>query len=407
MADDVQKLIAQVEARYAKAEKEMSKFVGVVNKKMKEADDATKKASKQMEAQVAKAFNSMTSSVKTFIGAIAGVAAIRGFSAMTTGALKAAASIDVVGKSTNTTLRGLQELRYLATQAGADIAVMDDALKTLNVGLGEFRNEGGGPAVAVLKALGLESRVLAGEFETTDEAFIAILNRLREVPHAADRASMAAKLFGEEAGSKMGRLLDSTAVSIDEARKEANRLGLVLSDDMVRKAGEADAALSTLWQTIQMAGVRAIVENADAIRDLARAFADAMPGILDDLRAYAEWMGVIERTPMRAAQKNVEDLEQRVDMLKKRIGEPGAAFFGFTDSALKGAEFQLNIARELLKAQEALSKVAADDGRGDLPASAAGKPRRRQGLFDPDAESASPRRTKSQGLARGASGCII
>ena len=69
MADDVQKLIAQVEARYAKAEKEMSKFVGVVNKKMKEADDATKKASKQMEAQVAKAFNSMTSSVKTFIGA--------------------------------------------------------------------------------------------------------------------------------------------------------------------------------------------------------------------------------------------------------------------------------------------------------------------------------------------------
>ena len=44
MADDVQKLIAQVEARYAKAEKEMSKFVGVVNKKMKEADEEFRKA---------------------------------------------------------------------------------------------------------------------------------------------------------------------------------------------------------------------------------------------------------------------------------------------------------------------------------------------------------------------------
>lgn len=239
-----------------------------------------------------------------------------GIVASVKGALESAAAIRDVGQAANASTRYIQEMRYAAAQNGASAEVMDDALTKLNKNLGEFRTTGAGPAATTLKQLGLDVAVMNGEFGRTDEAMDVILSRLQAVKSDADRAAMAADLFGKAAGPKLAELMKLGTDGIQAAREEARRLGLVLSDEMIAKADDADDKLNALWETLKMQGVQAIVSNADAIKKLAEEFAAAMPGIIEWLKECAKWWGILDRTPQEIASKKLPELQEKVSRWK-------------------------------------------------------------------------------------------
>lgn len=290
-------------------------------------------------------------SVHTAIAGLVG----GGIVATVTGALHAAAAIKDVANAADISTGALQELRFAAAQNGASAEVLDDALVKLNKNLGEFRTSGAGPAAQALEYLGLAQDVTANKFANSEEAFTAVLRKISEVPVAADRAALAADLFGKSAGPKMAEMLAAGEEGIRKARQEAQRLGLVISDEMIQKADEAEDQLNALWEVLKTKGVQAIVSNADAIKQFAIDVMDSLPQVVEQLRQWAEYLALIERTPLRQAAKNVRDLESQLTALREN---GGWRLPGMPDES--AVEYQLSMARAVLQVQETADKMGRD-----------------------------------------------
>lgn len=299
MAENVQALVAAVEARYSKAEKDMKQFVGMVSKKMKEAEAATKKANAAMERATAQSFGRMSGYVKTFIAGYLSIRSLKAFGGFISESLEAAASIKDVANAAGVSTKFLQEMRFAASQTGADAATLDDALIKLNTRLGDLRTTGAGPASKTLEQLGLSARILSGDLAGSEQTMEAVLAALAKIKDDSDRAALATDLFGKAAGPKLAEFLKAGEGAIAKARAEAHRLGLVLSDELIDKADDASDKLNQLWEQMRTTGVKAVAENADAILELAQAFADGLPDMIDWVRGWGEWLGLVERTPER------------------------------------------------------------------------------------------------------------
>jgi phage-related protein len=338
-----------------------------------------------------------------------------GLVATVKGALESAAAIKDVGNAANASTTYIQEMRYASGQLGGSAQVMDDALVKLNKNLGEFRTSGAGPAAQALQFLGLASRVTADDFANTDEAMDAVLRKLAEVPNAADRAALASDLFGKAAGPKMAEMLKTGEEGIRAAREEAHKLGLVMTEDMINKADDADDKLNALWETIKTTGTVAIAANSEAIKQLAQDFAEAMPGILQYMERYARYWGILSSTPMDQVGDQIYDLEGKLANFKKTRdeianGERWDALMlpdvDTMDAHIAELESQIGMMREIAKVQGALAdsiEYAKPDpnwNNGELTVT--GKRRPRVQGVDPKGAGVGTSEDPAVGLARSA-----
>lgn len=349
MADNTQRLIASIEARYSKAERDMKKFVTLTKTKMKEAEKASADAAKRAEAAHTQAFGRMTSGLKGFIGAYLSIRGIQILGGFVSDALHAAAAVKDLANAAGVSTKYLQEMNYAAGQNGASAELFSEALAKLNKNLGDFRNTGAGPAAETLKQLGLATRVMSGELSNAEDAMDAALEALANVPVAADRAALAADLFGKAAGPKMAEMMKTGASGIKAAREEAERLGLVLSDDMINSADEATDKLDALWSTLKTAGVRAIGENAEAIKNFADYITEHIPEIISWFQRLAGAiheigveLGLVDRTAAEHLKNRLDALHTMRDSAEKspfggilNIGSgedmPGSGFYSKED----------------------------------------------------------------------------
>lgn len=135
----------------------------------------------------------------------------------------------------------LQEWRFAAIRLGQDAGIADAALGGLNKKLGEIRAGGGAETRAQLERLGFTEEQIAG-FDSVSKALPLIAERLARVGAEADRANIADKL----GLAPLLPVLSQGAERLNEVRLQAERLGVVLEDELIQGAretkGEWDAA---------------------------------------------------------------------------------------------------------------------------------------------------------------------
>lgn len=315
MADDGHTLAIKFAAKFDAMQRDVSKNLGVILKKLEKQEVDAKKSFAKVEAAAGQAFGRMTGYVKSFVAAYASIAGVKMLAGFITSSLDAAAAIRDVSNEANASTDFIQEMRYALSQAGGTADDMDDALVKLNKALGEFRTTGGGPAKETLEQLGVAADVMAGRFATTDAAFDAIFAALSQVPSAADRAAMAADLFGKTAGPRLAELLANGTEGLRQAKQRARELGLVLSGEMIQAADDASDKLAELEQVISTKLTEAVVKLAPQIEELVNQIVEGLPGLLDWVRGWAEWLGIIERTPDRveALVKKLQALQNNID----------------------------------------------------------------------------------------------
>jgi hypothetical protein len=201
--------------------------------------------------------------------ATAGVALV-GFGAK---ALTAADDIGDAAQRLGITSEAFQKLDIAATQAGAAPGLMMQAMDKLNVGLGAFIQNGGGPAAEAFEQLGLASRIASGEIDTADEAFYAATAALENIQDPALKARMSMQLFGRAAGADMIEVLAPGAEALKGYGEAAQEAGRVMSDEMVAKLADAKLAIdNTKTAASQIATV------------FAGEFIVASAGVLDKLQ---------------------------------------------------------------------------------------------------------------------------
>lgn len=215
-----------------------------------------------------------------------------------------------VGMST----KSFQEWKFAGTLSGIGAEATEGALAKLTKTIGEAV-AGGKEAKEVFDRLGVSIKDQEGNVRTTESVLDDLTEKFASLENPAERAAAASTLFGKEAGSKMAAMLHQGSEEIAKMRKEANDLGVVIDDHMIREAGElndkldaltmaADANLKRAFVSlgpilVDLAGYLAVVAEkvasvVDAFRDLEHMSTRGLRSKLDDLKTEREKVSASE-----------------------------------------------------------------------------------------------------------------
>ena len=147
---------------------------------------------------------------------------------------KAAGALDRVDKLSQKigfSRKAFQEWDYILGQSGASIEGLQTGMKTLNGRMHEA-TKGKGTGAEALKKLNVAAVNTNGTMRKQEEVFNDVVRKLQEMPQGAEKSKLAFELFGKS-GLELMPLLNSAGGSVDELRKKAHEMGIVMSDEAV------------------------------------------------------------------------------------------------------------------------------------------------------------------------------
>lgn len=153
--------------------------------------------------------------------------------------------IDKQSQALGLSRKAYQEWDYILGQNGASIDSLGASMKTLNK-LVLDAHEGGEEAKNSFAKLGVGIHEL--ENLSMEDQFEAIVRAFQKMPAGAQKSALAVQMFGRN-GMTLLPLLNQADTSIDELRKRAEELGLIMSDDAVDAAVVYGDSLDDLQRT--------------------------------------------------------------------------------------------------------------------------------------------------------------
>lgn len=130
------------------------------------------------------------------------------------------------------TVENLSALGYAAKTAGVNQEDLTSSLVKLSKGLSEA-SQGSGDALKAFQALKIDS----SQFESADQALMAIAEKFAGLEDGANKTALALALFGKS-GAQLIPFLNAGRDGIEELKKEAERLGVVIGSDAAKAADE-------------------------------------------------------------------------------------------------------------------------------------------------------------------------
>lgn len=207
----------------------------------------------------------------------------------------------------------LQEWRYVAKQAGEDASAADRALESFAKKLSQATAGTSKEAAKAFDLIKIGPEQLKS-FKSTEEALDTVIDRIKGLKTEAERAAVAESLG---LGSLSAALRDS-AVDVAALRDEARQLGIVMDQEMVKRASEAQGQFDTLAQVIDVNLKSAFIDLAPVIltaislvAELARTLADAMDAWRD-----------LENKTSRGIRREDQQLAEEQAALISRYGSP-------------------------------------------------------------------------------------
>ena len=190
-------------------------------------------------------------------------------------------------KRAGISVKAFQELRYVADQNRVSIDALTDGIKEMNLRADEFIVTGAGSGSEAFKRLGFTATELAEKLKNPSALFTEIIGKLEKMDRAA-QIRIADEVFGGTGGEQFVQLIDRGADGIRQTIEEANRLGIVMDEQMIAKAAEVDRQFGMLTTTVGVKLKGAIVEAATALSDLTNMFSDLEDRNLAQLQRQRE-----------------------------------------------------------------------------------------------------------------------
>jgi len=167
--------------------------------------------------------------------------------------------------------RRFQELRHAFNEAGASGDTLVRASTTLARRMGELEI-GTATAVRAFGALDIAFEDIRDQ--SPDAVLTLVIDRLKGIDDPARRAATAAEIFGG-AAKTMGSLIDGGADALRDAADEAQKFGLVLSEDALGAAEDFNDQIGLLEQALKTNFAQGLLEAAGSTEDLDDAIEEA------------------------------------------------------------------------------------------------------------------------------------
>ncbi len=220
---------------------------------------ALRKAGKAAVDEVGK-IQGQLSGLRNGLQAVAGALALDAFAGAAKRALDFSDAIADLADRTGASTKMIQELRYAAQLSGSSIQSADAAVDRFAKNLGAAQN--GNKAMAKTFAeLGVTSRDVDGALRET-------MDGIARLGTTAERNSKTIQIFGKSAGD-LTVVMSGGTEGFDKLAQAARELGVVIDERVIRQSGEANDKLDQMKMILDAQFAAAIVENAQAIVNLA------------------------------------------------------------------------------------------------------------------------------------------
>ena len=271
---DMARVVLQMEAEVGKLRRDFDKAEGIVTGSTRKMEAATRKSARGMETTMSAAASKISASFATGLGgALAGLSV----GAIVSGVSQIAKGVAEVGDAARVAGIGVQDfqrLKFVAEQNRIGVDSLTDGIKELNLRADEFITTGQGSAADAFKRLGYNSTDLAEKLKDPSALFSEIIGKLGQFEKSA-QIRIADEIFGGTGGEKFVQLIEQGEAGIRATIKAADDLGIVMDEELIKKAAEIDRQFGLITTTVGMNLKAAIVEAASelsAFIDSFRAF---------------------------------------------------------------------------------------------------------------------------------------
>ena len=302
-------------------------------KRMENAADASRSKLELLMNRANRGFSNLSKVLsRSVIPAIVGLGSLTGIRAMISDVANLADTADKLG----ITAERLQELRFAAEQNGVAARTLDMAYQRFTRRLGEAQ-QGTGELLGTLKQYGIALTDMNGGLRSSNEVFGDLSEAIKNAGSSQEQLRIAFKAFDSE-GAALVNLMRLGADGIDDFASEAQRLGIVLEEDLAKKAQKFDSEINKMLATIATKGKSVLLDFITSIRD---AFNDDGP--------IFEWGDALEASRQKVAllRGELEKLDGNFGRaVTRRKGDLRAAI-GVVEA--KDAELQLRRVYERLE----------------------------------------------------------
>jgi lambda family phage tail tape measure protein len=157
-----------------------------------------------------------------------------------------------LSQKTGVSVEALTALDYAAKLSDVSTEGLTKALQRLSVAMFDSQVNGE-EGSAALKALGVSATDVHGQIRPTEQVLLDLADKFSAMPDGADKAALAIKLFGKE-GLAIIPFLNQGREGIAALMEEAQRLGLVMSEDVARASevfNDNLTRLSAIFEGVQ------------------------------------------------------------------------------------------------------------------------------------------------------------
>lgn len=258
------------------------KSMNQATRKMQSTQAQTNKHLSRME----RGFTKFKKIAKSSLGVLAGGALV---GAAARGLQQTAANISqLVNKAQglDSTVAELTALQHAASLTNADTKALTDSATELQIRLGEFVTEGGGPAAEMLEKLDLNAQKLIKQ--PLPEQMATIADEVAKMESASEQAAVASAFLSDEGVEKLLPMLQQGGEAFRNATSEVDRFGTALTtkgaqavEDMVDDGRRLGEAWSGLWRQITVRAAPALEWLAEKATWLLTKFTQAFTRIDD------------------------------------------------------------------------------------------------------------------------------
>ena len=312
------------------------------------------------------------SGVKGFFGGIVAAAGLASLTGVIDRAREAISRFDEI--ATNSRAVGLradtyQALSFAAKQANIEQDQLNSSLLifTKNSGLAQ---EGTGSLFTGLARLNPELLRNIINARDQEEALKAVADALANARDETEKAAISNAVFGRS-GVELSRLFDGGAASIDKFKQAAQKLGIIIPDDVLQKAGDLDDKLDALSVVINTKLDIALVKLAPSIIAVTQAFsglldvaAKMQDGVVPAIDAIGQAFQLLHDSIFGATEDNggFSAIEKQLASVEQQVAEATAELAKLQDQAKQGLRVDTGFAQAKLEALQS----EADDLRAKL-----------------------------------------
>lgn len=259
MAVQVERLVATLEARIDKYEKNLAKASRTGDQQFRRIEHRGEAMAKKLQTQFA---GIATSFATAFAGGIVAggfAGATRAIREIVSEASGLAKTADRIGVTTDE----IQKLRYAGEIAGISIASMDKSLEQFTRRLGEAQ-KGTGTLRQILTDYNISLTDAQGNMRSVSSLLTDVSDAISNAGSAQERANVAYQAFGRS-GVEMVLALRNGGDALQDMMRRADDLGLVIEERLLRRAEELDDKLYELTNQIQTGLKVEVLELSDII----------------------------------------------------------------------------------------------------------------------------------------------